>query len=112
MASDQVGADRQLPAALDDESRTDALDVLRDALEWRLTEARWGSVAAAVGALVAALRSGDVDAFREAVSDLELAGPVRATGFGDTPTVPAPAPVRDEINELIHTIDGRAAAQE
>lgn len=102
MAGDQVGA----------ELREDALDVLRDALDWRMTEARWGVVAEAVRRMAVTVRSGDAGAFREAVYDLELAGPVRATGVGDTPTMPAPEPVLEEVNELIHTVDGRADTQE
>jgi CATRA-Associated Small Protein len=101
-----------VPTALDDETRQDALNVLADALEWRLTETRWSLVAEALGMLTAAVRSGDVGAFRHAVYELELAGPGRATGFGDTPTVPAPKPVLEEINELIHTVDGRTTPKE
>jgi len=96
----------------DKELREDAVDVLRDALAWRLEPARWAVVAAAVDALTGALQAGDVDAVRAAVYELELAGPVRAGGFGETPVVEAPVPVREEINELIHALDGRSAAQD
>jgi hypothetical protein len=109
MASDQ--SQSGLPDALEAELRGDALAVLQDALEWRLTGPRWAAVAEAVEAVTSALRTGDVEALRAAVYDLELAGPVRATGFGDTPVVDAPEPVREEINELIHTLDGRAATE-
>ncbi len=108
MASDQAGAARPASANLDSELRVYALGVLRDALQWRLTEARWGAVAEAVGALAASLPSRDAAAFRKAVYDLELAGPLRATGIGDESTVPAPEPVLEEINELIHTVDGHS----
>jgi hypothetical protein len=107
MASDQVRPNRPAHVSLGAEGHADALNVLRDATKWRLTSARWGVVANAVRAMAAALVSGDVRAFRDAVSDLELAGPVRATRVGDTPTVPAPEPVLEEIYELIHTVDGR-----
>jgi hypothetical protein len=109
MASDQSPSG--LPDTLDDELREDALDVLRDALQWRLTGPRWARVETAVEAVTSALRSGDVAALRTAVYELELAGPVRATGLGDTPVVDAPEPVREEINELIYTLDGRAAGE-
>jgi hypothetical protein len=94
---------------LGDELRADALDVLRDALEWRMSSARWTAVAAGIEALSTAVRSGDVARSQAAVYELELCGPVRASGFGDPP-VPAPEPVREEINELVHTLDGRTAS--
>lgn len=107
MTRDRAGADRA-SVTVDTKLRVAALDVLRDALLWRLTEARWGAVAEAVGALAASLRSRDVAAVRNAVYDLELVGPLRATGIGDDCTVPAPEPVLEEINELIHTVDGHS----
>ena len=56
----------------------------------------------------AALRSGGVAAIRGSVHNLELIGPVRAANFGDPPTVEPPQSVREEINELIHSLDGRS----
>jgi hypothetical protein len=98
--------------AVDQELREDALDVLRDALVWRLEPARWAAVAVAVNALADALHVGDVEAVRAAVYDLELAGPVRAVGVGDTPQVVTPEQVREEINELIHRLDGRDVVED
>jgi len=109
MVDDQSGSGQM--GELDGQLREDALDVLVDASTWQLAGPRWDAVAAAIGALAVALRSADVRGVRTAVYDLELAGPPRATGVGDTPVVPAPEPVREEINELIHTLDGRSAAE-
>lgn len=110
MASDQSRFGP--PDTLGDKQREDTLDVLREALRWRLTTTRWAAVEVAVETVTSALRAGDVATLRAAVYDLQAAGPVRATGFGDTPVVEPPEPVREEINELIHTLDGRAAAGE
>jgi hypothetical protein len=110
MAGEQVGDGR--PVTLDQDLREDALDVLNDALAWRLVPARWAIVARYVDRLANALQAGDPEAVRAAVAELELAGPVRAARVGDTPLVEAPEPVREEINELIHTLDGRDAAAE
>lgn len=93
--------------APDEEVRADALDVLQDVSAWRLTEARWAAVGPAVHELAAAVRDGRADTAGAAVSDLELLGPVRAKRLGDPPTVPAPEPVREEINELVDTLNGR-----
>ena len=90
---------------LDDELRTDARDVLADALQWRLTAARWTAIGEVVDGLAAAVRSGDVEAARTAVAELELLGPVRATPVGAEPVVPAPERVREEINELVPELD-------
>ncbi len=103
MTSDPPG-----PDGLDDELRADAINVLRDALEWRLTGPRWSAVETAVAVVTAAWRAGDVAALREAVYELELAGPVRATGIGDTPVVPPAEPVRDDINQMIFELEDAA----
>ena len=112
MDSDQAGTDQSMSTVLDAELRTDALDVLRDALEWRLAPARWNTVAVTADVLHSALRTGDVDGFREAVYDLELAGPVRGPGDGEASTTPAPEEVYVVISNLIHTLDPRADPQE
>jgi len=94
---------------MEDDLREDAVDVLRDALVWRLEDGQWRAVAQAVDALVAALVAGDASSFREALYDLELAGPVRATRIEDAEALSPPEPVRERVNELIHTLDGRPA---
>jgi hypothetical protein len=91
---------------MEDDARKDALDVLRDALVWRLTGARWRAVEQVLEALAGALATDESAAFRAAVCDLELGGPVRAVRVEDASTLPAPQGVRERINELIHTLDG------
>jgi len=91
---------------LDDETRTDALDALGDLLHWRLAPQRWERVGQILEALARAFAEGDIDTFREATTDLELAGPVRITRIGATPLTPAPEPVRDRANHLVHAIGG------
>ena len=71
-------------------------------------------MAAAIETLSASLAAGDVAAFRAAVYDLELAGPVRALGFGETAPVEAPVDLLEEVEriqeamELIHSVNGHA----
>ena len=76
---------------------------------WRLVDSRWPAIAATVARLATAVRTGDEDGAAATVAELEMLGPVRATALGGTPTVPAPDTVREEINELVHTLDGRTA---
>lgn len=92
---------------LDDGLRADVLDVLRDVEVWRMTGQRWVLIRTALDRLAAAVVRGDSGSVRDAVADLELLGPVRATRVGSEPSTPAPEPVREEINELVHTLDGR-----
>jgi len=84
----------------------DALSVLRDVLEWRLSDVRWEGIAGSVEALTAGLSTGDLAAAREAVIQLELAGPVRITRIGARPTEPAPPRVRERINQLVFQLSG------
>jgi hypothetical protein len=82
------------------------LDIAEDISVWRLTEARWEEIGRVLDTIALAAQSGDREAFLISVSDLELLGPIRATRIGSTPTVPTPAPVRDRINVLVHTLGG------
>jgi hypothetical protein len=94
---------------LDTNLRADALDVLQDVVQWRLTAARWATVRGALDAMRAAYDAGDADALREAVYDLELAGPVRANSLGGEEIGEPPAPVYDVANSLRHDLSGEGA---
>jgi hypothetical protein len=93
------------------EARAEALDVVSDALQWRLNETRWQSLERILAAMDAASAAGDTAALMAATADLELAGPVRLTRIGAAPAVPPPAAVRDRLNRLVHSLGG-ALAQE
>jgi hypothetical protein len=94
------------------EARAQALEVVQDALQWRLAAERWRAMEQVLITLEAALRAGDSGAVAAATADLELAGPLRVTRIGATPMVPALPPVRDRLNRLVHTLGGRTAAQQ
>jgi hypothetical protein len=91
--------------------RAEALDVVSDALEWRLAEARWEAVEQVLVVMDAALEAGDPDALAAATADLELAGPLRITRIGATPVVPPAPPIRDRLDRLVHSLGGGPAAQ-
>ena len=99
-------AKEQPTRLLDANLRADALDVLQDVLQWRLTAARWATVRGALAAMRAAYDAGDVGALREAVYDLELAGPVRANSLDGEEIGEPPAPVYDVTNGLQHDLSG------
>lgn len=96
---------------MNDEDRRDALDVLGDALLWQLAAARWRQVDDAVRAMAKALARDDEEAFRRAVSDLEMAGPVRGVGAEQPAADPETESVRERINEMVHTLTGAVRPQ-
>jgi hypothetical protein len=90
--------------------RAEALDVLSDALQWRLADVRWQAIGQMLATMDAALAADDLTALSAATADLELAGPLRITRIGATPVVPPPAPVRDRLNRLVHSLGATSAA--
>jgi hypothetical protein len=90
--------------------RAEALDVISDALQWRLADVRWQAIEQVLAAMDAALAADDMTALTAATADLELAGPLRITRIGATPVAPPPPPVRDRLNRLVHSLGGTAAA--
>jgi hypothetical protein len=87
-----------------DDIQDDALDLLREALTWRLIGHRWRTVELVLDGLAAALEQGGADSFRRVLHDLELAGPTRVVPIEDAAVLPAPEPVRERINRLVHTL--------
>jgi hypothetical protein len=91
-------------------TREEALEVIVEARQWRLTEARWQSIDLSLIAMDAALKAGDPAALAAATADVEIAGPVRITKIGD-PQVELPPPVRDRMNRLVHSLGAVQAPQ-
>ena len=87
------------------EASEEARAVLIAATEWRLREPRWYEVRGAVEKMAAALAAADLQSLVDAAAQLEQLGPLRvATRLGDPPNEPAPADVRERINELIDAL--------
>jgi hypothetical protein len=86
--------------------RAEALEVVSDALQWRLAGERWQAIGQILAAMDAAVAAGDTDALAAATADLELAGPVRITRIGAVPVVPASKPVAYQLNRLVHSLGG------
>ena len=91
--------------------RAEALDVISDALQWRLADARWQAIEQVLIAMEAALQADDPEALTAATADLELVGPLRVIRIGATAVVSAPPPVRDRLNWLVHSLGGTMEAQ-
>jgi hypothetical protein len=92
--------------------RAEALDVVLDALQWRLAEARWQAIEQMLIAMEAALEAGAVEDLAAATADLELAGPLRITRIGSTPLIPPGPPIRDLLNRMVYSLGGMPADQE
>jgi hypothetical protein len=92
------------------DARAEALDVVTDALQWRLAEPRWQAIEQVLATMDAALEAGDQQALMEATADLELAGPLRITRIGSTPVF-SPSPlIRDRLNRLVYSLGGTPTA--
>jgi hypothetical protein len=92
--------------------RTDTLNVLRGALTWQLTEARWSRVTTTVAWLSTALTAKYADGVQTAVSELHFLTPARAAGIIDTLVVTCPPDVREKINLLIQTLGSSSSSLE
>ncbi len=93
----------------DAETVADALDVLTDLPQWRLSQARWRQVGAVLDRMRQAVDAGDDDSLRDLTSDLELLGPVRANRIGTRSGDEEPDPtIIDRQNRLVHDL-GTAA---
>jgi hypothetical protein len=98
--------------------RSDAAEVLRDVLRWRLPPARWDEVSLILAPLEVPLGLADpgcLATLSRVSVQLELAGPQLLTPIEEEATL-APDGVRDRVNSLIHELskptwpdDGEAA---
>ncbi|RKS74311.1 hypothetical protein BZB76_2822 [Actinomadura pelletieri DSM 43383] len=89
-----------------DEVLLEARTIVQEMLDWRLAPARWDSTVQILDVLAEAAETKDLATVRQAVVDLELHGPIRITRIGATPVVPAPPPVRERVNHLVHRLSG------
>ena len=88
-------------------ARDEAQAALSDALVWKLPATRWEQVREAVADMATAVTDGRPADLWQAIGRLELCSPVRvATRLGDTPQLPAPKAVREQIAELTDALTG------
>ena len=92
------------PRTLLDDLRSDVLDIISDAVQWRLPEERWADVEELVQALHEALRIGEPDEVETALAKLELAAPLRITPISGDPTRPATHRLRNLAKQVVHDL--------
>jgi hypothetical protein len=107
MQTDDPGGRSRESLAADPQARAEAAELLADVLDWRLPANRWAEVGQLVSVLAAASAEDSAVALREAMMELELAGPVRVTRIGaadEAQQGPPPEPVRERVNRLIYAL--------
>lgn len=90
--------------AISDDLRSDVLDIVSDAIQWRLPEARWAGIEDQVQAVHDALQADDLVALEVSLGDLELSAPLRITPIGGVPTVPATPRLRNLAERVVHDL--------
>jgi hypothetical protein len=103
--SGESGVPERSSSGIIAETRAEALDVLSDALQWQLSEARWRAIEQILITMNAAMETGDMAALAAATADLELAGPLRIIPIGPPPAGPT-REARYLLNKLVHALDG------
>lgn len=69
-----------------------------------LPPGEWREFDTVLDDLSSALADGDAEKFGTVCADLIDLAAERATRLGDEPTIPAPATIRERINEMVHTL--------
>ncbi|OAA27405.1 hypothetical protein UG55_100856 [Frankia sp. EI5c] len=90
--------------AVDEETRREACDVLRDALDWTTTAQRWAQIDEVVVRIRAAFTAGHDGDLLTATADLEILDPRRANDASKESGTPPPERIHDRLNDTIHTL--------
>ncbi|MFY1659699.1 CATRA system-associated protein [Micromonospora sp. WMMD1274] len=88
----------------DDETAQDAVDVLQDLVLWEMTAQRWEHIAEILRRIERAWDTGEAIELRDAITDLEINGPVRIMRIGSKTVTGIPKPVLDQRNTLVHKL--------
>jgi hypothetical protein len=84
--------------------RSDVLDILSDAVQWRLPAARWEGVEKLVQGLHDAVKEGDLEKLEATLGDLELAAPLRITPIGGEQTTQATSKLRNIADRVVYDL--------
>lgn len=88
-----------------EQARQEAAASVQSVLRWNLTPARWDMVGGVLAELTAAAAAPAPAGLWEAAETLDLYMPVRVdTRLGDEPRGPAPRAIREQIAELVDTL--------
>jgi hypothetical protein len=93
-------------------ARATLLQVLVYILKLEMTLPRWERLASVIELAAEALAAGDLEALRQAISELQLADQVRVVRIGTAPAVPPPPKVRERVNYLVYELRGADADED
>jgi len=92
-------------------ARREAVGTLRSALGWSLPSEHWEQVRDVLAEVAAAVSAAAPAALSDATETLGFYLPVRVgTRLGDDPAVPAPGFVREQIAELVDSLEAGPTA--
>ncbi|MER5650400.1 CATRA system-associated protein [Streptosporangium sp. NPDC002524] len=83
----------------------EALDALRDVLDWSATPAHWETISPIIESIADALARGDLSALHAATIELDLASPYRVIKVGDEEERPPSKKLREQVVYLVHTME-------
>jgi hypothetical protein len=104
MSSDMPARQSAGVPAVPEDLRSDVLDILSDAVQWRLPAARWEGVEKLVQALHDAVREGDLEKLEVTLGDLELAAPLRITPIGGERPTQATSKLRNIADRVVYDL--------
>jgi hypothetical protein len=91
-------------------ARQETVETLQGVLCWNLQPTRWEQVRGILTEMAAAIAAPGPAALLDATETLELYGPVRVeTRLGDESREPVPANVREQVAELVDTLQPHGA---
>jgi hypothetical protein len=89
------------------EAVQDACVILAEVNDWRLPPTDWVELAQLIENMSAAFAAADAKGIYHAIEELDLYTPDRAIPLGaDRAVAPAPPPLRERVNQLVHTLGG------
>ncbi|MFY1681736.1 CATRA system-associated protein [Micromonospora sp.] len=94
-------ADHSLPVDVLDDLR----NVLDDMADWQFDPAGWADIDTLLERVAASLAAGATDEFRDAVADLEWAGPTKVKSADSGATGRQPPKIREKVTRLRDTLE-------
>lgn len=90
---------------LDEDSRQEAVEVLRNCAQWRLSPAWWGRIDTILDGADTALRTRNMNAFTAAIDELALASPFRVSRISKPDSGQPASPARQErLNRMVYEV--------
>ncbi len=93
------------------ETVLDTRAILEEVKEWRLPLTEWTELSELIESIAEALSAADASTLGRLIDELVLHTPERAIPLGADRVVPMPPPLRERVNQLVHTLGGQPASK-